>query len=328
MAADPSAPPTPSPEGPPQEFPQAEAPGWALWLTGLPASGKTTLARTLRRKLAEQGVECVILDSDEVRRVLTPNPTYTSEERDRFYRGLVDLAWLLTRYGVNVIIAATATWRAYRQAARQILHPFAEVYVRCPLEVCKQRDPKGLYARAEAGEITNLPGVGVPYEEPEHPAVVVDTDRLSPEEAAERVLAALPMLRQPGRPMSLPVSALMTRQPVTVTPEESVATALARMEQGGFHHLPVVDQEGRLVGIVSRRDLAEGRRASLEPADSIPVARCMSREPVTVTPDTQVAQAIQLMLAHRIGALPVLEEGRLVGILTERDILAWAARLL
>ncbi len=261
MAANPSPTPIPRPEDAPQEAPR-ETPGWALWLTGLPASGKTTLARTLRRKLAEQGVECVILDSDEVRRVLTPNPTYSSEERDRFYRGLVDLAWLLTRYGVNVIIAATATWRTYRQAARQILHPFAEVYVRCPLEVCKKRDPKGLYARAEAREITNLPGVGVPYEEPERPAVVVDTDRLSPEEAAERVLAALPMLQRPGRARTLPVAALM------------------------------------------------------------------SREPVTVAPETDVAQAIQLMLAHHIGALPVLEEGRLVGILTERDILAWAARLL
>ncbi len=294
--------------------------GWTVWLTGLPASGKTTLAHTLRRKLAARGVECVILDSDEVRRVLTPNPTYTSEERDRFYRGLVDLAHLLTDYGVNVIIAATGTWRAYREAARKQLHPFAEVYVRCPIEVCRRRDPKGLYARADAGEITNLPGVGVPYEAPVNPAVIVDTDVLSPEEAAERVMAALPMITRPTRRTPLWVSQLMTRDPVTVRPEDSVATARERMAKGGFHHLPVVDAGGRLVGIVSQHDLERARGLP-----SPRVADCMTPDPVTVMPDTPVVEAVQKMLAYHIGALPVLEGERLVGILTERDILAWVA---
>ena len=293
-----------------------------MWLTGLPASGKTTLARTLRRKLAARGVECVVLDSDEVRQVLTPHPTYTPEERDRFYRGLVDLAHLLTDYGVNVIIAATGTWRAYRDAARKQLHPFAEVYVRCPIEVCRRRDPKGLYARADAGEITSLPGVGVPYEEPEDPAVVVDTDVLTPEEAAERVIAAVPMITQPSQRTPLWVSQLMSRHPVTVRPQDSVAVARARMAQGGFHHLPVVDEPGRLVGIVSERDL---ERVCGRPEAR--VADCMTPDPVTVSPDTPVVEAVQKMLAYHIGSLPVLEGTRLVGILTERDILAWVAGL-
>lgn len=168
--------------------------GWAVWLTGLPASGKTALAHALRRKLGILGVHAVILDSDEVRRVLTPDPTYTDEERDRFYSGLVDLADLLTHYGVNVIIAATGSRRLHRQAARRQLSPFAEVWVRCPVEVCRARDPKGLYARAHGGEIDNLPGVGTPYETPEHPEVVVDTHRHTPEESAEKVLAAVPFL--------------------------------------------------------------------------------------------------------------------------------------
>jgi adenylylsulfate kinase len=168
--------------------------GWALWLTGRPASGKTTLARALRHKLGTLGIAVVILDSDEVRRVLTPDPTYTPEERDRFYAGLVDLAELLTRYGVNVIIAATGSQRSYREAARKQLFPFAEVWVRCPIDVCRERDPKGLYARADAGAIDHLPGAGAPYEPPETPAVIVDTDRQTPEEAAEKVLAEVPFL--------------------------------------------------------------------------------------------------------------------------------------
>lgn len=167
--------------------------GWALWLTGMPASGKTSLARALRRKLSELGVHAVILDSDELRPVLTPEPSYTQEERQRFYAGLVELAGVLTRY-VNVVIAATGNRRRYREAARTQLAPFAEVWVRCPAEVCRERDPKGLYAQADRGEIQNLPGVDAPYEPPDDPTVIVDTDQLTPEQGAEEVLAGVPFL--------------------------------------------------------------------------------------------------------------------------------------
>lgn len=170
--------------------------GWAVWLTGLPASGKTTLARLLRRKLSRRRIEAVVLDSDELRPILTPNPTYTDEERDRFYSGLVDLARLLTGYGVNVIIAATGSRRTHRRAARDVLSPYAEVWVRCPMDVCRDRDPKQLYARADAGEIDNLPGVHTPYEPPAEQVVVVDTDRLTQDEAVEKILAAVPFLAQ------------------------------------------------------------------------------------------------------------------------------------
>lgn len=168
--------------------------GWAVWLTGLPASGKTSLARALRDDLNARGIQVVILDSDEVRRVLTPDPTYTREERNRFYAGIVDLAELITGYGVNVIIAATASRRAYRDAARACLSPFAEVWVRCPIEICRERDPKALYARADAGEITTLPGVGVPYEEPTEPEAIIDSTRLTPEEGAAEIIARIPWL--------------------------------------------------------------------------------------------------------------------------------------
>lgn len=171
-----------------------EQTGWTVWLTGLPASGKTSLAYTLRVALRRRGVNAVILDSDEVRAILTPSPTYTRDERDRFYAALVELAALLTRYHANVIVAATASRRTYRDAARRGLSPFAEVWIRCPIEVCRCRDSKGLYARADAGDITTLPGVGVPYEVPEAPDVIVDSDRQSPETEAERIIEALPFL--------------------------------------------------------------------------------------------------------------------------------------
>jgi adenylyl-sulfate kinase len=169
--------------------------GWALWLTGLPAAGKTVLARAIRQKLGDRGVNVVILDSDEVRSILTPTPTYTSEERAQFYQALVDLATLLVQYGADVIIAATGNRRSYRQAAREQIALFAEVWVRCPIAVCRARDPKGLYAQANAGTIHDLPGADAPYEPPEAPEVVVDTDQLAVAEAVDRILAGIPFLK-------------------------------------------------------------------------------------------------------------------------------------
>jgi adenylylsulfate kinase len=162
-------------------------PGFALWLTGLPSSGKTTLARALSRLFHERGISVQILDSDELRRRLTPEPTYSLEERDWFYDIITFLAELLTANGVHVLIAATAPRRAYRQAAREGIERFVEVYVECPPEVCRARDPKGLWERADRGEIATLPGVGTPYEAPDAPEVRVDTARFSAEEAAHCV---------------------------------------------------------------------------------------------------------------------------------------------
>jgi adenylylsulfate kinase len=172
-------------------MPGSVRPGFVLWLTGLPASGKTSLAQALSRLLAQRGIRVQILDSDALRRRLTPEPTYTPEERDWFYDVVAWLAELLASHGVHVLIAATASRRAYRQAARQRLARFAEVYVDCPVEVCRARDPKGLWARAEEGEIVDLPGAGAPYEAPEAPEAYVDTARTTPEEAAHQVLDQL-----------------------------------------------------------------------------------------------------------------------------------------
>jgi adenylylsulfate kinase len=165
--------------------------GLAIWLTGLPASGKTALAQALAPRLAARGHEVEVLDTDALREVLTPRPAYTAEERDWFYAVLVFLAGMLARHGITVLLAATANRRAYRDAGRRALARFAEVHVRCPIETCRARDPKGLYARAGAGEVRTLPGAQETYEPPERPEAAVDTDRLSPEEAAASVLGQL-----------------------------------------------------------------------------------------------------------------------------------------
>jgi adenylylsulfate kinase len=172
-------------------MPSAVRPGFAIWLTGLPSSGKTTLAHALSRLLAGQGIATQVLDSDELRRKLTPRPIYSPEERDWFYNAIAVLAELLTANGVSVLIAATASRRAYRQAARERIARFAEVYVECPPKVCRVRDPKGLWERADRGEIAALPGAGAPYEAPDAPEVRVDTARHTAEEAAHSIHSQL-----------------------------------------------------------------------------------------------------------------------------------------
>jgi adenylylsulfate kinase len=169
-------------------------PGFAVWFTGLPASGKTTLAKTLQHRLAAQGVSVLILDSDELRQMLIPHSTYSSDERDWFYGVMTKLAVWLTSNGINVLIAATANRRAYRQAARNQLARFAEVYVSCSPDTCRQRDPKGLYAAARAGRVGHLPGEGDIYEPPLQPEAVINTDDLDPLEATAIVLAQLARL--------------------------------------------------------------------------------------------------------------------------------------
>ncbi len=169
--------------------------GFAVWLTGLPASGKTTIALVLQARLQATGLTVVLLDSDELRRQLTPQPTYLPGERDWFYATLAFLAGLLTRQGVNTIVAATAPRKLHRDAARAQIAQFVEVHVDCPQAVCRARDRKGLYARADAGEITTLPGVGVAYEAPVAPELRLDTTVLLVDTA---VTAVVDYLRERG----------------------------------------------------------------------------------------------------------------------------------
>jgi len=166
-------------------------PGFAIWLTGLPSSGKTTLAKAIENLLLDREITVQMLDSDDLRQKLTPHPTYSPEERSWFYNVVTFLAELLTDNGVNVIIAATASRRIYRQAARTRIQRFAEVYVDCSPEVCRARDSKGLWKKADEGEISFLPGVGEPFEPPEAPEVRVKPAGLTIEAAAHTILDEL-----------------------------------------------------------------------------------------------------------------------------------------
>jgi len=155
---------------------------WAIWIAGPPGSGKTTLARGVATALDARGLRVKVLELDEIRRVVTPEPSYSDTERDVIYRALAYMAKLLTEAGVPVIIDATAHRRAWRDLARELMPAFAEVQLRCPREVCVQREqgrcrgpaPAGIYARAGAPGAT-VPGVDVPYEATDTPELALDT---------------------------------------------------------------------------------------------------------------------------------------------------------
>lgn len=165
--------------------------GFAVWITGLPASGKSTLARALKAQLAEHGVNAAVLESDVIRRVLSDGPSYDPQDRDSFYRAMTYIGALLTEHAVPVIFDATANRRAYREEARRQISRFLEVYVECPLEVCMRRDPKGIYKQAREGAASNVPGVQAGYEPPQSPDVLVHGDRDHAPDAARRIVAKL-----------------------------------------------------------------------------------------------------------------------------------------
>ena len=144
--------------------------GIVVWFTGLPASGKSTLAARVNALLRHPAV---LLDSDEMRAILETS-SYATSDRERFYRVLARLAATFAAQGLVVLVAATAHLRAHRDHARALAPTFVEVWVRTPAPTCAQRDQKGLYARAAAGEIVALPGAGVEYEAPSRPELTAD----------------------------------------------------------------------------------------------------------------------------------------------------------
>ena len=164
---------------------------FAVWITGLPASGKSTIASQLRAQLEASGRPVEVLESDEVRRVLTPDPTYSDAERNLFYRALAWTGARLVAHGVTVLFDATATKRAYRDLARSLIPRFLEVAVECPLEVCMQRDYKGTYQRGRRGDASTVPGLQATYESPLNPDIRIDSSNVSPSEAANRIFALI-----------------------------------------------------------------------------------------------------------------------------------------
>lgn len=167
--------------------------GFAVWITGLPASGKSSITRELMTELDALGVPMVVLESDKMRSILTPEPTYSEKEREQFYRAIILIGELITRSGMNVIFDATANQRVYRDHARSLMRRFVEVYVDCPLEICMKRDPKGIYRRAMSGKATNVPGVQASYEPPLHPEITLDCQN-PPEAGAKAIVNKLKLL--------------------------------------------------------------------------------------------------------------------------------------
>lgn len=170
--------------------------GWCIWITGLPGSGKSVVSQALHRLLKRKKLRVQILASDALRKVLTPNPTYSLEERDIVYATLVYIAKLLTQNGVNVIIDATGNLRRYRETARRQIPRFMEAYLKCPLEVCFQREskrgktyeaPQQIYAKALEGKAPTVPGVGQPYEPPLNPEIALDTTKFTAEDCAAKI---------------------------------------------------------------------------------------------------------------------------------------------
>ena len=161
---------------------------FAIWLTGLPASGKSTIVAALKPQLDALDCAVEVLESDALRRVLTPTPTYSQAERDLFYRALVFMGAKLVSHGVTVIFDATANRRAYRDFARSLIPRFIEVAVECPLDIAMQRDYKGTYQRGQRGESSTVPGLQDTYEAPLNPEVRIDTTKMKTTEAAEMIL--------------------------------------------------------------------------------------------------------------------------------------------
>jgi adenylylsulfate kinase len=164
--------------------------GIAIWLTGLPGSGKSTVADALK----ERHPEFMILRMDEMRKIVTPEPSYSEAERNLLYRSLVFLAGKLTGAGHDVVIDATGNRRKWRELARKLIPGFVEVYLECSVEACREREtqrrethgaPKDIYAKGEKG--WPVPGVSAPYEEPRSPEIEIDSSSVSAERAADLI---------------------------------------------------------------------------------------------------------------------------------------------
>lgn len=165
--------------------------GFTIWFTGVPAAGKSTIGHAVEQRLRELGLLVENLDSDEVRAIISPKLGWSLEARDENTKRLAYMGHILSRNRIAVIIAAVASLRRFRDRAREMIPNFVEVYVKCPLEVCMARDPKGLYARAARGEINDVAGLHQPYEEPLAPELILETNRHTVDECVEQVLATL-----------------------------------------------------------------------------------------------------------------------------------------
>ncbi len=167
--------------------------GVMLWFTGLSGSGKSTVAIALERELQRRGLLCRILDGDNIRSGINSNLGFSAEDRHENIRRIAEVGRLFVDTGIITIAAFISPTEEVRQMAQQIIGPddFKEIYISTPLEECERRDVKGLYARARRGEVKNFTGISAPFEAPKHPALSLDTSRLSLEESVNRLISFL-----------------------------------------------------------------------------------------------------------------------------------------
>jgi adenylylsulfate kinase len=170
----------------------SEHEGFVVWIEGLSGSGKTSLSQEMAKYLREHGWKAEVLDGDELRRLVFPELGWSRKDREVHARRVSYVARLLARNGVAVLVAMITPYETSRQAARSVEGArFTEVWLKCPLEVCQQRDPKGIYRRSTQGAVPHLTGVDDPFEEPLNPDLVVDTSRDSLSVSVQTVLAHL-----------------------------------------------------------------------------------------------------------------------------------------
>ena len=167
--------------------------GVMLWFTGLSGSGKSTVAIALERELQKRGLLCRILDGDNIRSGINKGLGFTAEDRRENIRRIAEVAKLFVDTGIITIAAFISPSNDLRRMASDIIgaEDFKEVYISTPLEVCEARDVKGLYAKARRGEIKNFTGISAPFEAPEHPALSIDTSKVSLEDSVKQILAFL-----------------------------------------------------------------------------------------------------------------------------------------
>lgn len=164
-----------------------------LWFTGLPSSGKSTIANKLEEILHKNGVRTYVLDGDNVRHGLNRDLGFTIEDRKENIRRIGEVAKLFIDAGILTLTAFISPFRKDRETVRKLVKEgeFIEIHAKCSLETCKRRDPKGLYKKAMAGEIKDFTGISQPYEEPVDPEIVIETDKLSVDESVNKILAYL-----------------------------------------------------------------------------------------------------------------------------------------